>query len=505
MSLRKVVGFSVKRRSLFSEADSCWSGQFRTSKHVTQQTARKINANRTDNVSVKDRDVKILSLVEGVQGDLETKEFSIDAGRKILEESLDYSLHGPSIQGAQGGRDQILDTIANTHKSTGNMPHLPNAHAETYSCSGNISLHGCMQSNVPAPYNAEDSHNETIKLGVVNQGSPQYMPGSGDSKIQKYASAGQNDINTNSFIRTQKRSFHSDARRFNIQMETRINTEAGGSFPQGIQGDHCVQHKLWMENCLKYHLPNCDEQFQSMQSGRKTLAQVFAEQEKMISRIANDYKQSRLANKNKSGNMSFSASDFELEYDVPVPQGIQGDNCAGFKLWLKNCNRYGIEDSCADQINSVNAGRKTLQQIFREQDQTIRSAVVQFQQRRKYSTSNQNKGDNKDSEGKNTSSDSQFITPESETPKDTSTESPVTPPESETPLSQRAKLKNTVAQYGSTVIVFHIGISLMSLGGFYLLVDRYDCSKVFATCHFSMNCIDAVSLFRCFVVSLHKS
>ena len=39
-------------------------------------------------------------------------------------------------------------------------------------------------------------------------------------------------------------------------------------------------------------------------------------------------------------------------------------------------------------------------------------------------------------------------------------------------LSQREKLKRAVKEYGSTVIVFHVTISLISLGGFYLAVSR---------------------------------
>ncbi|PSN54798.1 hypothetical protein C0J52_01989 [Blattella germanica] len=37
-------------------------------------------------------------------------------------------------------------------------------------------------------------------------------------------------------------------------------------------------------------------------------------------------------------------------------------------------------------------------------------------------------------------------------------------------LSRKDKLKRAVKEYGATVIVFHIGISLLSLGGFYLAV-----------------------------------
>ena len=40
-------------------------------------------------------------------------------------------------------------------------------------------------------------------------------------------------------------------------------------------------------------------------------------------------------------------------------------------------------------------------------------------------------------------------------------------------LSRKDQLKRAVSQYGSTVIVFHVGISLVSLGFFYLVVSRY--------------------------------
>lgn len=38
-------------------------------------------------------------------------------------------------------------------------------------------------------------------------------------------------------------------------------------------------------------------------------------------------------------------------------------------------------------------------------------------------------------------------------------------------LSRKEKLKKAVREYGSTVIVFHVGISLISLGTCYILVS----------------------------------
>ncbi len=40
------------------------------------------------------------------------------------------------------------------------------------------------------------------------------------------------------------------------------------------------------------------------------------------------------------------------------------------------------------------------------------------------------------------------------------------------PLSRKDMLKKAMKDYGSTVIIFHVGISLISLGSFYLLVSR---------------------------------
>ncbi|KAL0894701.1 hypothetical protein ABMA27_013240 [Loxostege sticticalis] len=42
---------------------------------------------------------------------------------------------------------------------------------------------------------------------------------------------------------------------------------------------------------------------------------------------------------------------------------------------------------------------------------------------------------------------------------------------SNTPLTSKEKLKKAVKEYGSTVVVFHVTISLMSLGGCYLLIS----------------------------------
>lgn len=42
-----------------------------------------------------------------------------------------------------------------------------------------------------------------------------------------------------------------------------------------------------------------------------------------------------------------------------------------------------------------------------------------------------------------------------------------------TKLTTKEKLKKAVKEYGSTVIVFHVSISILSLGSCYLLMSRY--------------------------------
>ncbi|GFN95252.1 protein fam210b [Plakobranchus ocellatus] len=226
--------------------------------------------------------------------------------------------------------------------------------------------------------------------------------------------------------------------------------------PQGIQGDDCVNFKLWQENCRRYGLPNCDQQLQGIQSGRKTLSQVLAEQEKLIADIAREYR----ATMQSDGRQGVQDDYTDMpDISAPCPQGIQGDDCARFKLWLENCHKFGVKD-CIQQYSSFKAGRKTLAQILDEQDKMIREAAqVILQQRRKYSTSTRDKG-NKTSTAEHNSS--------SEAEGQRSEEAHGT---SEVQLSQRQKLQRAIKEYGSTVIVFHVTISLASLGFFYLLVS----------------------------------
>ena len=142
------------------------------------------------------------------------------------------------------------------------------------------------------------------------------------------------------------------------------------------------------------------------------------------------------------------------DFQPPAAQGVQGDleNDCMFQLWMENCHRYNLD--CDEMLQGVQSGRKTLSQVFREQDELIRKVVEQskviniMQSTSSYNQSNPKVSD----EG-------------------SSAPSPQSPDE-EPKQSQKDRLKKAVKEYGSTVIVFHIGISLISLGGFYVLVSR---------------------------------
>ncbi|KAK6983672.1 hypothetical protein BgiMline_019118 [Biomphalaria glabrata] len=234
------------------------------------------------------------------------------------------------------------------------------------------------------------------------------------------------------------------------------------SCPQGVQGDDCTTFKLWLDNCQRYGLANCNDQLQGIQTGRKTLAEVLAEQEKMIAQIAEQYRAFHSQEVGQDGTpLPDSMSDRDSiqgcqenvsafpQVDTPCPQGVQGSDCARFKLWLENCHRFGFSN-CSEQFQGYKEGKKTLAQIFEEQDKMIREAAAAVASKNKnntrsYSTlSGPDKSQGETSTGKEPETDQ---------------------------LTQGQKLKRAVKEYGSTVIVFHVSISLMSLGFFYLLVS----------------------------------
>lgn len=385
--------------------------------------------------------------IEGIQG--EQREISMHEARMAMAEASEYQRHGPSIQGVQGTLNEtsssgsVDQSTHNLSKDDAHLPVLEGSH---------VSLHGCMQSTVPHPL-----HTSTSSSGY---GSHMNMPGGGKKLMDKYVSG------SNQFCH-QSRNFGTSS----VQEASRQG-EQDNSFneyefltdpnPQGVQGDNCVQFKLWMENCQRYSLPNCDEQLESLTTGRKTLAQVFQEQQEIIKQVVETYKKSEETPQMDSDTIAQGVqADFSYNYEFalnePCPQGQQGDDCATYKAWAHNCRAFGFND-CNEKIHDIRHGRRTLQDVFDEQDVMIRKIVANVQQKR---------------------DDDKINEPEAEVGNATDTDSSPTNPHSTPPnneiigkLSQKDRLKRAVKEYGSTVVVFHIGISLISLGGFYLAVSR---------------------------------
>lgn len=284
----------------------------------------------------------------------------------VLEEAVDFSLHGPSSGTSNAVLDQeyheyteAVDQKAGT-LSEGKQEVDLEENSAAMNCHSSVNLYSCMQTNVPEPCNTDDFTHANYRN----------MPGENSKLLQKYVADNQNTTHPN-------RSFHWSAATRAAQAVPQVGT------PEGVQGDDCVQYKTWIENCRRFGLTNCDNQLLDMKEGRKTLSQVLAEQEELIRKIAESYGQ------NAKARVDSVVSKQQIEQQSfvgPCPQGIQGDDCVRFKLWLENCHKFDLKE-CDEQLESVQSGRKTLKQVFYEQENMIKSIVNQYQQRRSYSTS----------------------------------------------------------------------------------------------------------------------
>jgi hypothetical protein len=80
--------------------------------------------------------------------------------------------------------------------------------------------------------------------------------------------------------------------------------------PQGIQGEDCERFKVWLNNCVQHGLKNCDEQLQGVQAGRKTLSEIFAEQDKVIAEMANSERARSQVSPDQPGNLDWLGPDW---------------------------------------------------------------------------------------------------------------------------------------------------------------------------------------------------
>ncbi|KAK3586529.1 hypothetical protein CHS0354_035065 [Potamilus streckersoni] len=228
-----------------------------------------------------------------------------------------------------------------------------------------IGMSSCTESNVPYPAGPFDA---------ITGYSNYCIFGAGRRRVNKYLYAGVHATHPSRHFSTSGPSMSQGGQPLQY-MDTSAPT------PQGIQGDQCVSFKLWLENCVRYGLPSCDEQLHDINSGRKTLAQVFAEQQELIKEVAEKYRRGEVKSKAAADGMLKST----ISEHSPSTQGIQGDECVRYKLWLENCRRFEFRD-CEENIRAVQSGRKTLSQVFEEQDRQIQEIVQQYQQHRHYST-----------------------------------------------------------------------------------------------------------------------
>lgn len=81
--------------------------------------------------------------------------------------------------------------------------------------------------------------------------------------------------------------------------------------------------------CSRYGLESCSDQLQGIQSGRRTLAEVIAEQDKFIAEVAEQYHAAAAANGRREHENSQGTQDFvtaAVKIDTPCPQGVQGQS-----------------------------------------------------------------------------------------------------------------------------------------------------------------------------------
>ncbi|CAH1779188.1 unnamed protein product [Owenia fusiformis] len=290
-------------------------------------------------------------------------EFSPSHQQDILNNSNRVTLNTeindmtPGVAGGdQSGQQQNSDN------------HVPLYDSKTY-----VSLYGVMQSNVPEPYQPPETSNQAETHGHGE--SHLQMPSGGVVMGDKFMSSHRMDTHATTHITNPKRKFSSSvAHRSAITTHDTLEMQVDS--PQGIQGEDDVRFKIWMENCSRFGFANCFDHLQGVQSGSKTLHEIFAEQDELIREAAERYRASTSTQDQKLDNPLTKAM---LSGEHPYPQGIQGDpdECINLKLWMENCIRYGFTN-CDDMLQGVQTGRKTLSQVFEEQEQEIRKVAEHY-------------------------------------------------------------------------------------------------------------------------------
>lgn len=104
------------------------------------------------------------------------QDFTVISTKDVLNLlQTDFSIHGPSIQGIQGGHDQHLEISEPPVQTNISSDAEDTQVADTLNCHASVNLHSTMQSNVPEPCD--------VKIDFAEHFN---MPGGGVKQYDKY-------------------------------------------------------------------------------------------------------------------------------------------------------------------------------------------------------------------------------------------------------------------------------------------------------------------------------
>ena len=222
-------------------------------------------------------------------------------------------------------------------------------------------------------------------------------------------------------------------------------------YPDTLEEHEYGAFNEWSNNCIEFCLPGCVEQIHHLTAGDKSMSQVFAEQRQLIESIANNYKLYGLdlppgdttfcpftAQGIQEG---FGGVEMQPVHSRPCPEGVQDLDCHGLEQYLELCKHYRFTD-CEEQLKKLHCGKKSITELLEDREKVLQDLVHYY-----------------DANVSKASDDSKGSTHEQG--HDGATE-----------LSQMQRFKQMVKEYGTVVVVFHICISLISLGICYTLVSR---------------------------------
>ena len=194
-----------------------------------------------------------------------------------------------------------------------------------------------------------------------------------------------------------------------------------------------------------------------MQAGTKTLQELILEQEQEILKLSSKYEShvsgDDLSCQGVQGDV-VDAKEWLKKHtmetlkaeDWKTIQGVQGLNCEHFRVWLENCTKHSFLQ-CDNQLEDFKANRKTLQEIFEEQERIIKQVALDCQKKEANMSLKQVAADMRQHGVLSTI------------------------------YKLRLSLRVFFTQYGVLGIVFHQTVAFMALGAsyasVYVLVTRY--------------------------------